>query len=515
MSEARQLAPRNPKRLLTQPAFWGVVLLMIATILLHYLTPQTRTLYSILNVPLNRHALERILFLLPVSLAAYAYGRSGGLIILFLAICAMVPRIIWMSPQPVDALLETVIAGVVGYLLVWMFEVQSKEKLLRQRAASRLSAVNEIAGLVTGSLELNEILHVALDRTMEVVGAEAGLLFTLDLHTQDLTLAVHRGIPPEFVTELCQNSSGERLCERVARSGEMLIVSEPPPYISGSTQAEGYMQAIVPLKSRKRVRGVLSVISRHASRPLSDEKSLLNAIGNEIGVAIENAQLYESMRSYAHSITHAQEDERQRIARELHDETIQMLVALSRQLEALETLPDRLPAAAKKRVQAQRELVGRTMRGLRRFVRDLRPPVLDQLGLVAALREMTAEIRETHNIHATVDVVGEVIRLRPEQELVLFRIAQEALNNIRQHAGASRAIVILAFDPDNVQMVIEDNGGGFDAPDRASDLVSSGRLGLIGMDERASALGGTLSIRSNPGRGTVVIVNIPIEHGLR
>ena len=298
--------------------------------------------------------------------------------------------------------------------------------------------------------------------------------------------------------------------------GKLLIVQEaaflsslnPPPEVK-------YIQAVVPLKSRNRVRGVLALVCRRLSRPLSDEEALLTAIGNEIGAAIENAQLYESMRSYARAITRAQEDERLRIARELHDETIQMLVALARQLEALDTAPEILPAAAKQRVRAQRELVRSTLRGLRHFVRDLRPPVLDQLGLVAALRELTADIRDTYNIHATLEVEGDVKRLRPEQELVLFRIAQEALNNIRQHAGASRTTTHLTFDPASVQMAIEDNGGGFDAPERVSDLVPSGRLGLIGMDERARALGGTLSIRSMPGRGTTVIVDIPVELGLR
>ena len=515
MIEALQMSWRGAKRLMAQPTFWGVALLMGVTTALHYLSPQVRSLPLGVDAFLRRHAVERVVFLLPITLTAHVFGRRGGLITLFLALCAMLPRVIWISPYPVDALLETAIVTLASYCVIWVFDARDREKVLRQQAVSRLSAVNEIAGLVTGSPNLNEIIHVVLDRTVEVVDAEAGLLFILDQRTQDLTLAAHRGVPAEFVEQLCQSRSGERLCEQVARSGELLIVQEAPPYVVNPAPETTYVQAIIPLKSRDRVRGVLALVCRRPSRPLSDEELLLTAIGNEIGVAIENAQLYERMRSYARAITRAQEDERLRIARELHDETIQMLVALARQLEALDTLPEMLPAAAKARVRAQRELVSRTLRGLRRFVRDLRPPVLDQLGLVAALRELTADIRETYGIHATLDVEGDVKRLRPEQELVLFRIAQEALNNIRQHAGASQATVHLAFEPSDVQMAIEDNGGGFDAPESVSDLVPSGRLGLIGMDERARALGGTLSIRSEPGRGTTVIVDIPVELGLR
>jgi two-component system, NarL family, sensor histidine kinase DegS len=515
MIEALQISLRRLRTILVHPVFWGLLLFMSAITVLHYCTSQERALFLAVDVSLRRHAVDRIIFILPVALAAYVFGRSGGLITLTVTICAMMPRVIWLSPYPVDALLETVMVGIAGYLIVWMFEVQCKERVLRQQAVSRLSAVNEIAGLVTSSLDLNEIIPVVLHRTMDVVDAEAGLLFTVDLHTQELILVAHKGVPAAFVTELCQSQDGDRLCERVARSGEMLIVQQPPPYLSECLSETNCCQAFVPLKSRNRVRGVLVVFCRRLSRPMADEEMLLTAIGNEIGVAIENAQLYDSMRSYARAITRAQEDERLRIARELHDETIQVLVALGRQLEALDTLPEPLPAAAKTRVRGQRDLVRNALRGLRRFVRDLRPPVLDQLGLVAALRELTTDMRDTYGIHATLEVQGAVTRLRIEQELVLFRIAQEALNNVRQHAGASRVTVHLTFEQERVQMDIEDNGGGFNAPERISDLAPSGRLGLIGMEERARALGGALSVRSTLGRGVTVIVDIPIELGIR
>lgn len=270
-------------------------------------------------------------------------------------------------------------------------------------------------------------------------------------------------------------------------------------------------QVIAPLKSKGKVQGVLAVSSRRSRQFLPAELDLISAIGNQIGVAIENTRLYENLRFYVHEITRAQENERKRIARELHDETIQMLIFISRRLEVLATLPEQLPQMATLHLESLQELIGDTLRDLRRFIQDLRPPTLDHLGLVAALEGLTDNLVEQNRIEAELKVTGPVRRLLPEDaEMALFRIAQEALNNVRRHSEASRTMVQVEFCPGRVRMLIEDNGCGFNAPERMSDLVSLGRLGLVGMYERTRTLGGTLTIQSEPGQGTTVIVDVPI-----
>lgn len=487
--------------------FWAVAAVLAATALFHYF--QTYLLPFPANTFLSRHAVQRIIFVLPIAIATFAFGLAGGLITLALAVLIMLPRAIWLSPYPVDALIETVATAVVGYLLTWMIDAQAREKALRQKAMSRLSAINAITAIVTESLELEQILNGALDKVLEVMGLETGLIFLMDRQTRELVLAAYQGMSKESAAELGRLGPGEGSWGQVAQSGELMVVqdgSQDPPAV----QREGLRtKIIVPLKSKDKVQGVLAAATRRLRPFLPAELELITAIGSEIGVAVENARLYEGMRFYARQITQAQEDERKRIARELHDETIQTLIVISRRLEGLATPRQQSPEAAMQRLASLQELIGNTLRDMRRFVQDLRPPTLDHLGLVAAVEGLTSDLTEKDEIETEVRVTGEAKRLVLEEELVLFRIAQEALSNVRRHSGASRVTVHVEFWPRQVRMTIHDNGRGFNAPERIDDLASTGKLGLLGMQERARTLGGTLTVQSEPGQGTVVVVEVP------
>lgn len=157
------------------------------------------------------------------------------------------------------------------------------------------------------------------------------------------------------------------------------------------------------------------------------------------------------------------------------------------------------------------DLLAETMRGMRRFVQDLRPPMLDHLGLVASVEALAGDLQEHHGIEAVVRVAGEPRRLGLEEELVLYRIVQEAIGNTRRHSAASRVEVHMEFDADAVRVSVSDDGCGFAVPKRIDAYVSEEKLGLIGMKERARTLGGELTIRSKPGLGTRVTVEIPTQ----
>ena len=160
-----------------------------------------------------------------------------------------------------------------------------------------------------------------------------------------------------------------------------------------------------------------------------------------------------------------------------------------------------------------RELTGNALRDVRRFSQDLRPPTLDHLGLVPTLEGLINDLMERDGIEAELRVEGDRRRLTPEEELVLLRIAQEALNNVRRHSQASQVVTKVEFGPAKVWMTISDNGRGFAVPERTGDLVAIGKLGLIGMYERAQLLGGALLVQSEPGKGTTVIVDVPVQPG--
>jgi PAS domain S-box-containing protein len=224
----------------------------------------------------------------------------------------------------------------------------------------------------------------------------------------------------------------------------------------------------------------------------------------------EEKRLEENMRFYLEQVTRAQEEERKRIARELHDDTAQELVALSRQVETFALVSGRL---SKHQLEVLEEIEGqidKILEGVRRFSQDLRPSVLDDLGLLPALQWLAADVEAHFGIDVGMAVVGSERRFSPEVELLLFRVAQEAMRNVWRHAEASRAWLTVEFDESKTTLTISDNGKGFEVPKRAGDLAEVGKLGLAGMEERARLIGGTLRLQSKPGEGSIVTVEAPI-----
>lgn len=501
---------RQLKRLAGERSFWLIIALLGGLTLLHYLRPQ------IILVPVGfveRHAMERTVFLLPVALATFIYGQTGGLIALVLSILIMLPRVFLLSAYPGDALLETLAVGLVGYLVIWIISTQEREKRLRQEAVSRLRIINGINASVTRSLELEEILNNALDKVLEVIQAKMGGIFLIDRVPQDLVLTVHRGAPAGLVEEMKRRPMSQGLAGWVARTGKPRIVNDLAgeqqwtSNLFGKTEARSLIAA--PLMSRSRVMGVMELADPRPERFKAEEMELLTSVGNAIGVAIENSYLCSNIRYYAQQVTRAQEDERARIARELHDDTIQSLVVLSRQVEALARSTAERPPAETSQLRELQVVTDDIIRGIRRFSRDLRPSTLDDLGLLPTLEGLAAGLTEKDGIPTLLSVIGQQRRLAPETELVLFRIAQEALNNVKKHAEATQVTITVKFAEDLVEMAVQDNGKGFTLSASVEELAVAGHLGLIGMRERARLLGGNLTIRTQPRRGTRVTIVVP------
>jgi len=224
----------------------------------------------------------------------------------------------------------------------------------------------------------------------------------------------------------------------------------------------------------------------------------------------EERRMQNNLRYYLNQITRAQEEERKRISRELHDDTAQALFAISRQMDNF--IRDNVGLSQQQRIALQdiRQRIGVTLQGIRRFSQDLRPSIIDDLGLLPAVQWLVKQKAEDSGIDISLRINGKEQRLLPEMELILFRIIQEALNNIGKHAAATKADVNLAFADSQLTVAIKDNGKGFRLPDAVGDLSSSGKLGLVGMNERVSLLGGTLVIQSKPGEGTTVDLSVPL-----
>ncbi len=246
-----------------------------------------------------------------------------------------------------------------------------------------------------------------------------------------------------------------------------------------------------------------------ASPIRNEEGEIIGAIETIQDIS-EEKRLQESMHYYIQLITEAQEEERRRIARELHDELSPSLLLLMQRLDTLtsKTRP-KLSLTLKEKLEDLRSQALAALEGLRRCAQDLRPRILDDLGLVAALEWMAEDMCNNYNIDTSIKLTGKERDLPPETQLILFRIAQEALSNIRKHAEASIATISLEFQINDITMVITDNGKGFNLPERIEELANSGRLGIMGMIERARLLGGNLEIKSESGSGTHVYVTMP------
>jgi len=215
--------------------------------------------------------------------------------------------------------------------------------------------------------------------------------------------------------------------------------------------------------------------------------------------------IQENIRIYLKKLSQVQEEERKRVARDLHDETIQALVVLSRHLEDLASGNSKLS------IDEIREETREITKGVRRFSRELRPSILDDLGLTHAVQWLASDLTENYGIMVKTQVNGNQIQLPSESELMLFRIVQEALTNIRKHSHATEASITLNFSERNVTIIIKDNGKGFKIPPGMGDFAKAGKLGMVGMRERTQLLGGALSIKSEPGEGTNLVIDIPLQ----
>jgi signal transduction histidine kinase len=280
-----------------------------------------------------------------------------------------------------------------------------------------------------------------------------------------------------------------------------------------------YRVLSLPLRAKDRVVGALAVASVRAEEPLgSRDLALMHAYAAQIAAAAENSQLIEVVREreaqlgdLVRKLVRAQDDERQRIARELHDETGQRLTALALGMAVLEGQMDAGDAGrARTLLQSLREVSDSALDELRNVMSNLRPAQLDDLGLVPALRWYVGQFAQRNpDMRVTLTADRQPERLSPERETALFRAAQESLSNVARHARADVVTVRLSHQGAIVRLEVIDNGAGFDPAMVRTHAEGSG-LGLAGMRERVALVGGRCTIASEPGQGTLVVVEVPV-----
>jgi len=386
-----------------------------------------------------------------------------------------------------------------------------------------LLALSRVSAAVSGLRNLDAVLNVALDSVLQIVNGTIGGILLIDERTGTLSYRVYRGLSYQYAQDM-RLKIGEGIAGRVAQSGKSVLLEDISSDQSAASPDLVTMEGLkafisVPLRAKDTVLGVLNVASRLPRHFTKGDMHLLHAIGDQVGVAIEEAELYDRLRKerqnyqrLARQLFMANEEERARVARELHDETSQSLTGLSLNMQALLSIAknsDFGDAAFKAKLEKAYNITLQLGSEINKIMKSLRPTALDSLGLGPAVHQYAENRLQAVGINVSLKQTGMEQRLPKEVEFALYRIAQGAISNIAWHSKAKNALINLRQTSDEFLMEIEDDGMGFDASKPIQVDENTHGRGLLSMKERANLLGGTCDIQSQPGKGTKITVKMP------
>jgi len=369
------------------------------------------------------------------------------------------------------------------------------------RMSEELSTLVSLSSAMARSMDLRAILGLALDLVLDLVDSQAAGIVVGSEDDKAEPLTVVRGLDP---------AQFERLAWSARQPEDRLDI--------GRARYNGSDLVCVPIATEDKVLGEIFIACPSEACFSDTRLQLLVSIGSQLAVAIENARLYEAIRrkeeassTFLRQYIAAQEEERKRIARELHDEPAQLLTGLALAIETASQMAKPVNGELRGALASASALTERVSTEVGRIIRDLRPSLLDDLGLLEAL-EFYADTRlRPSGIQVVCETVGTNGRLPPELETALFRVAQEAMSNIARHAQAENVSLTLEFQDGFVAIDIEDDGRGFDVEATLARRQDGAPFGLMGMRERADLLKGTLVVESRPGEGTCVRVRVPLQ----
>ncbi|MCL5734088.1 MAG: GAF domain-containing sensor histidine kinase [Actinobacteria bacterium] len=395
--------------------------------------------------------------------------------------------------------------------------------------SAHLRALSRVSAALCGLSDLQAILRVGLDSVYDLLHGVVGGILLVDEDSQTLSYRIAYGLPRN-VTEETTLEVGRGIAGRVVDTGRAIIFDDItlfPEAAAGDLAASEFpleglkALASIPIRSRQRVFGTINVASREPRGFGSDDLYVLHSIGEQIGVAIERAEVLEQLKrgqeTYQRLARHylvAQDEERRRIAHELHDETSQSISALALNMRALVEMVETSGRTEEliERMKKVEAVAQQTANELTRIINDLRPALLDSAGLVPAVRRFTQETLQLRGVETSVELRGGPPRLAPEVEATLFRFVQGAVSNVARHARASKVSIVIETIEDRLVLRIRDNGQGFDVSKvRGIDEKTGRGRGLFAMKERIRLLGGTCRFESAPGQGTTVVAEIPIK----
>jgi len=398
-------------------------------------------------------------------------------------------------------------------------ELQRTAETLREHA-ERLRILHDIDNAILSAHSVEEIAQAALRRIRQLVPCQRASIGLFDLEASEVVLLAAHGRGQAMPGERERFSLDAGWFDEL-RHGEVYMVKSLPnfPEQSPTMQAlqdEGLRScACMPLIAQGELIGSLNLWTESPGSFVLEHADIAWEVANSLAIAIQQARLYDSIRQQGQQLraltvrlAEAEESERQRLARELHDQVGKNLTALGINLNLVRAhISEDTPDVARSRLDDSLALVEETVERIRDVMTDLRPPMLDDYGLVATLHWYGERFASWTGVTVTVQGEEPVPRLAAPVENALFRIAQEVLTNVAKHARATQVTMTLTADDEATRLVVADDGVGFD-PAQLTTLDGRRGWGLITMTERAEAVGGRCHIESRPQQGTRVIVEV-------
>lgn len=492
------------------PRFWIIQTLVLAIGISHVLLEHMRILVDGSEI----YLLSISIYLVPAVFAGLSFGVRGALPTTIWALVLSLPEISrHTSDTQFGILIQFGIILVIANIVGVRVGRERAAAAAAARANTRLSRLNATASAVTHSLDLSNVLHDTLRAKIDRATRQVAWIRLLPGPNFAGVTAIDAN-QVEVPAGLTQLQDGLTLAA-------CLTGQEQRDYLSGTAPHT----AVVPLSSDGDVVGAIGVTYLDRAIP-SDEYQVLEAIASQLSVALNNIRHHtstrdalaalsianENLETYIELATEAQEEERKRLSRELHDDTMQSLVLTLSQIESATV--SELPEESRIRLVGAQGILTETLDNVRRYCRDLRPSLIDDLGLVDAIDWLVGDLKARQLITVDLAVRGERKRLGSRDELLVFRIVQEALHNVERHAHAERVQVKIQFSDSQLFVEVADDGRGTVPVGRTGQHPAEYGLGLRGMEERTKLLRGSLTIESKRGRGTRVVLFVPLIDNL-
>lgn len=473
---------------LRNPHLWIIIVLFVLLTLSHFteILPKI-PVFAEASLPvvleLSRHSLERFLYLLLMLYAGWTLGIVGGAAVWLSSAAAMLLRTLLISTDFRDAVLESLSALVIGALAIILIATY------RQTGRQREKIRKTVKDMKLARQDYEELFTNASD--------------AIWVHNLDGNITL--------VNKACEKLTGYPVSELPGKNVREFLTPETlfiarqvkDKLLRGETVEQRYEQRLIKKDGSEAIMQLTTRLIFGDGKP--------QAFHNMARDATEERRLQDNLQFYLRQVLQAQEEERKRLARELHDDASQRILLLTHGIDNIASKAEKYaPQELRNELGRLYDLSQETYQNIKHYAQALRPSILDDLGLATAIKWLAQEIQNLSGIEIKVNT-DTMPLLSPEAQLVLFRIVQEALNNVHRHSEASEASVTVECQREEIRVTISDNGKGFKLPRQLSEFASQGKLGLTGMAERVQLVGGKLEVSSQEARGTTIVVKVPTK----